>query len=87
MINLLPRVGNVSSRFTCNSEAPTSELLENAEDMFRRYHIDSAASYFQPHAGVSPVLKGRGETSDSCSSVDSIICSWYQISKYSVIKC
>ena len=32
---------NISSGFSSNSEASASELLENPEEMFHRYYMDS----------------------------------------------
>ena len=34
-------ISNISSRFSSNSEADASELLENIEEMFLRYNIQS----------------------------------------------
>ena len=58
--NIVKR-GNFSSRFSSNSKANASELLENLEEMFTRYNIDNdVISRFKssPHAGVWAAVKG-----------------------------
>ena len=41
-----------------NSEAFTSELLENIEEMFPRYYMNSYQQNIRPHTVVLPVLVG-----------------------------
>ena len=36
-LNIIVHLGNISSKFSSNSEADASELLENLEEMFPRY--------------------------------------------------
>ena len=51
----------MNSRFSSNSEANPSELLENHEYMFSRYYMHSDKLAFpnsQPHHSVIPVAKG-----------------------------
>ena len=45
--------GNISSRFSSNSE----ELLENLEEMFPRYYIYKNVQHVQLHCNVSPFEK------------------------------
>ena len=47
--------GNMSSIFSCNSEADSSELQENNEEIF--LHGRSAISYLQPHIDLLPGAK------------------------------
>ena len=47
----------ISSRLSSNSEACASELLENLEEMFLRYYMNSSLN-FQSHTDVSLVAKG-----------------------------
>ena len=56
-----PRLKNIS-RFSRNSEAFASDLLENLNDMFLRYYMDSTVisrhKSLTTHESVLPVLKG-----------------------------
>ena len=49
--------GNISSRFSRNSEAFASELLENLEEMFPLY---MNVSELQLHNNVLPVARQTG---------------------------
>ena len=59
----------MSSRFSSNSEAFASELLENLEVMCLRYYM--AAFSLHPHTGVLPVAKGIivFETGGCCDNI------------------
>ena len=58
MIFYYHKWGAISSRFSSNSEASASELLENMEIMFPRYYMDSDVISVSKHNSVLSVVKG-----------------------------
>ena len=62
MTNYYKYQGNISSRFSSNSERKASELLKNHEEMFTQYYIHLTCLIFQAH--TVKVVKQRPDPSE-----------------------